>query len=343
MKRLQNTLYIISENYYLSLDGSNVVVNDEHTEVGRVPLHNLEAIVVFTYRGASPALLGACAEQNIDVVFLSPHGRFLAKITGRTKGNVVLRRSQYRIADEQQHCLPIAKNCIIGKLYNCRWVLERAKRDHTLQVDVERLSQVCHMLQESIKFVQTCETIDEIRGYEGAAAAAYFSVFNELILQQKDQFVFQGRNRRPPLDRVNALLSLSYTLLTSMTVSALESVGLDPAVGFMHGERPGRSSLALDMVEELRPVLADRFVLTLINKKMVTAKDFDVKESGAVILTDDARKRVLSEWQSRKQDEITHPYLSEKIQWGMVPYAQAMLLARMIRGDLDAYPPFFWK
>lgn len=343
MKRLLNTLYITSENYYLSLDGENIVVNDGKIEIGRVPLHNLESVVIFTYKGASPALMGACAERSIDMVFLSLHGKFLARVTGKTKGNVVLRRSQYRLADHPEKSLGIARNCIIGKVYNCRWVIERTKRDHPLQVDTEHLAEVSGMLHESLMQIQQCQSEEELRGREGAAASIYFSAFDSMILQQKDSFCFKGRNRRPPMDRVNALLSFAYTLLASTMTAALETVGLDPAVGFLHGERPGRNSLALDMVEELRPVLADRFVLTLINKRIVNAKDFDTKENGAVILTDEARRRVLEEWQKRKQVEIVHPYLNEKTQWGMVPYAQSLLLARTVRDDLEEYPPFFWK
>jgi CRISPR-associated protein Cas1 len=343
VKRLLNTLYITSPQYYLSLDGENIVISDGKLEVGRMPLHNLGEIVVFTYKGASPALMGACMEHNISITFLSPYGKFLGRVSGKTRGNVALRRSQFRIADDEAKSLEISKNIITGKVYNCRWVLERIKRDHELQVNVEALKKASGQLKDSLVAVCESKSEDELRGHEGSAASIYFSVFGEMILQQKEDFTFSGRNRRPPLDKVNALLSFAYTLLTSMMTSALETVGLDPAVGFMHGDRPGRNSLALDMVEELRPALADRFVLMLINKKIVNAMDFEEREDGAVVLTDDGRKRVLQEWQKRKQVEIIHPYLDEKVQWGMVPYAQAMLLARMIRGDIDAYPPFMWK
>lgn len=325
------------------LDGGNVVVKEESCEVGRMPLHNLDMIVTFSRLGASPALLGRCAEENIAVVFLSPSGAFLAKVEGRTRGNVLLRKKQYQVSENDAVCVEIAKNIILGKVYNARWVIERAKRDHSMQVDTEKLMKVSVELKNSMNDIATSGTIDTLRGYEGEVASRYFSVFDELILQQKEDFFFHGRNRRPPLDNVNALLSFCYTLLTSMITAALETVGLDPCVGFMHSDRPGRYSLALDLMEELRPALADRFVLRLINKRIVTAKDFIQKEDGAVIMTDEVRKIVLSEWQKRKQEEIVHPYLKEKIQWGMVPFAQAMLLARYLRDDIDAYPPFFWK
>jgi CRISPR-associated protein Cas1 len=333
----------MSSQYYLSLDGENIVISEDKAEVARMPLHNLGDIVVFTYKGASPMLMGKCMEYNISITFLTPYGKFLGRVSGKTRGNVALRRNQFHIADDEEKSLKIARNTIIGKIYNCRWVLERIKRDHELQVNADALRDASQKLKEALENVQKCCSESELRGIEGSAAAIYFSVFREMILQQKDDFQFSGRNRRPPLDRVNALLSFVYTLLTSMMTGALETVGLDPAVGFMHGDRPGRNSLALDMVEELRPALADRFVLMLINKKIVTAKDFDSREAGAVLLSENGRKTVLKEWQKRKQMQIVHPYLDEKIQWGMVPYAQAMLLARTIRGDLEAYPPFMWK
>jgi len=343
MRKLLNTLYVTSENSYLSLDGENVVILEEKKELGRIPLHNLEAIVSFGYRGVSPALMGGCAERNIGLCFLTPQGKFLARISGRIRGNVLLRQKQFEIANDDKASLGIARNCILGKVFNSRWILERATRDHGLQIDVEKVKQASGYLKESLKRIVECQDMAVLRGYEGEAASVYFRVFNQLILQQKKDFTFDGRNRRPPLDNVNALLSFVYTLLTSSVASALETVGLDPYVGFMHTERPGRTSLALDMIEELRPVMADRFVLTLINKKMVTGKDFTKKEDGAVILSDKARKMLLTEWQNRKKEEIKHPYLDEKVEWGMIPFVQAMLLARYLRGDIDEYPPFFWK
>lgn len=343
MKKLLNTLYVTSEDSYLALDGENIVVLDKEREIGRLPLHNLEGIVSFGYRGTSPALMGACADRNISLCYVTPNGKFLARVTGSVKGNVVLRKRQYEASLDEKVSLGIAKNCITGKVYNARWVLERATRDHSMQIDTEKVKRASGLLKGAAVAVQNSESMDQLRGYEGEAASVYFSVFDEMILQQKKDFIFTGRNKRPPTDYVNAMLSFVYTLLTNNIASALETVGLDPYVGMMHTERPGRVSLALDLIEELRPVLADRFVLSMINKKVVSAKDFLKKENGAVLMKDDARKRFLSEWQNRKKEILTHPYLKEKMEWGMVPYVQAMLLARYLRGDLDAYPPFLWK
>lgn len=343
MKKLLNTLYVTSPDSYLSLDGENVVILDKDQEIGRIPLHNLEAIVSFGYKGASPGLMGGCASRNISLCFLSPQGKFLARVTGGVRGNVVLRKRQYQASEDKELSLKIAKNCILGKVYNSRWILERATRDHGISVDVDKLKRASGFLQNSLKCIQTSKDMAQLRGYEGEAASVYFSVFDQLILQQKKEFAFVGRNKRPPMDNVNAMLSFVYTLLTNMVSSALETVGLDPYVGFMHTDRPGRVSLALDLVEELRPVVADRFVLTLINRKMVTGKDFTKKEDGAVIMSEKARKNLLIEWQNKKKEVITHPYLEEKVEWGMIPFVQAMLLARYLRGDLDEYPTFFWK
>lgn len=343
MKKLLNTLYVTSQDSYLSLDGENVVVLDLEQEVGRIPLHNLEAIVSFGYRGVSPALMGGCASRNISLCFLTPQGKFLARVTGGVRGNVVLRRKQYESSKDTEIALGAARNFILGKVYNSRWILERATRDHGLSVDVEKIKRASGFLQNSLDSIERCTDMAQLRGYEGEAASVYFGVFNQLILQQKKDFIFSGRNKRPPMDNVNAMLSFVYTLLTNMVASALETVGLDPYVGFMHTDRPGRVSLALDLIEELRPVLADRFVLTLINKKMVTGKDFIKKEDGAVLMNDKSRKNLLVEWQNKKKEMITHPFLKEKVEWGMIPFVQAMLLARYLRGDLDEYPAFFWK
>ena len=343
MRKLLNTLYVTSENSYLSLDGENVVVLEDKEEVGRVPLHNLEGIVSFGYRGTSPALMGACAEKNISLCYLTPQGKFLARITGPVKGNVVLRQQQFSSRNDEKIRLEIAKNCIIGKVYNARWVLERAIRDHPMQIDVEKVKKASILLKESYARIENSVTTEQLRGYEGEAASIYFGVFDQLILQQKKDFPFQGRNRRPPLDNVNALLSFVYTLLANTITSALESVGLDPYIGYLHTDRPGRASLSLDLIEELRAIMADRFVLTLINKKIITGKNFSRKENGAVLMDDELRRKVLTEWQNKKKEVITHPYLQEKVEWGMVPYVQAMLLARYLRGDLDGYPVFLWK
>lgn len=343
MRKLLNTLYVTSENSYLGLDGENVVVYDDKKEIGRVPLHNLEGIVSFGYRGTSPALMGACADKNISLCYLTPQGKFLARVTGKVKGNVILREQQFSSTKDEKISLEIAKTCILGKVYNARWVLERASRDHPMQIDVEAVKHASLQLKSFLEYIEAAKSMDQLRGYEGEAASIYFGVFDELILQQKKDFVFQGRNKRPPLDNVNAMLSFVYTLLTNQITSALETVGLDPYIGYMHTDRPGRASLSLDMIEELRAVMADRFVLSLINKKIVNGKNFTRKENGAVLMNTDLRKKLLSEWQNKKKEIITHPYLKEKMEWGMVPYVQAMLLARFLRGDLDGYPVFLWK
>ncbi len=343
MKKLLNTLYITLDDAYLSLEGENIVVISGDEVKGRVPLHNLEGIVSCGFRGASPAFMNKCARDNISLSFLSGTGRFLAGVTGEQKGNVLLRKEQYRISDNEEKSLEYARNFIIGKLYNSKYVIERATRDYPMRLDTVKLKSVSSGLSDSMNDAKICMSRDILRGIEGKAAERYFSVFDDMILQQKDDFKFKGRNKRPPLDNVNAMLSFSYTLLSGMCASALETVGLDPYVGFMHTDRPGRRSLALDMMEELRSVFADRFVLSLINKRLVNVKGFTKTEGGAVLMDDDTRKLFFTEWQKRKTEVITHPFLKEKVEWGVVPYVQALLLARTIRGDLDTYPPFLWK
>lgn len=343
MKRLLNTLYITTPGRYLSLDGENIVINESSEEVGRIPLHNLEGIIAFGSNGASPALMGKCAENSIGLSFMNRNGKFLARIEGKRNGNVLLRRKQYRVADNEADSLCIAKNMIVGKLFNSRWVLDRTLRDHPMRIDTELFSCKIDFLKESIARVSEADSSESLRGIEGEAASVYFSVFDDMLLQQKEEFRFTSRNKHPPLDKVNALLSFSYSLATNMCVAALESVGLDPYVGFLHTDRPGRCSLALDLVEEFRAVLCDRFVITLINKRIVDETHFDEREDGAVLLNEQGRKVFLQAWQTKKQEELRHPFLDEKIQWGILPYAQALLLARLLRGDLDEYPPFLWK
>jgi len=343
MKKLLNTLYVTTADSYLSLDGETVVVLNQDKVLGRIPLHNLEGIIAFGYTGASPALMGECAKRNISLCFLKPNGSFLARVTGKVYGNVTLRKEQYRISENPDRACRMARNFIIGKVFNARWVIERVTRDHALSVDCAKLKKVSSQLQSIIEVIRSCTLTEKLRGYEGEAASLYFSVFDDMILQQKDHFYFNGRNRRPPMDRVNAILSFVYTLLVNNTASALESVGLDPYVGFLHKDRPGRMSLALDLMEELRPVMADRFVISLINKRIINGDGFIVRENGSVEMTDETRKIILTHWQNRRQEKINHPFLEEKIEWGLVPYAQALLLARTIRNDLDTYPPFMWK
>ncbi|MGN1120929.1 MAG: type I-C CRISPR-associated endonuclease Cas1c [Eubacteriales bacterium] len=343
MKHLLNTLFVTSEDIYLSLDGENVLANRGKEEVARYPLHTLQSIVSFSYSGASPALMGACAERKIGLAFCTPRGRFLARVSGENNGNVVLRRQQYRMADDPESACGVARNMIFAKLYNSRWTLERTIRDHGLRVDAEKLKKASEDIGKLSGEVLQANTADILRGMEGVGANAYFGVFDEMILHNKKVFGFTSRNRRPPLDPVNAMLSFSYSLLAHDCASALESVGLDAYVGLLHTDRPGRASLALDLMEELRPCAADRFVVTLINNRRIKETDFTRQDSGAVLLNDEGRKTFLSAWQEKKKESITHPYLNEKLPWGMVPYVQALLLARYIRGDTDAYPPFLWK
>ena len=429
MRKFLNTLYVLNKDAYLSLEGENIVLLCNKTEIGRVPLHTLEGIVCFSYPGASPALMGKCARLGVDLSFFSPQGRFLARAVGEERGNVLLRQTQYRIADSEAESCLYARNFILGKVYNARWVLERATRDHPQRVPVEQLKRTSAQLAAALPLIEQCDDLDQLRGLEGEAAQRYFDYFDSLILQQHDDFSFAGRSRRPPLDNTNALLSFAYSLLASDCTAALQSVGLDPYVGFLHrarpgrrslaldqlrgleGEaaqryfdyfdslilqqhddfsfagrsrrppldntnallsfaysllasdctaalqsvgldpyvgflhraRPGRRSLALDLMEELRAVYADRFVLSCINQKIMTPKHFQKQENGAVLLTDEGRRAFLGGWQTRKQETITHPFLNEKLPWGLVPYVQALLLARTLRGDMELYPPFFWK
>ncbi|MFB1050608.1 type I-C CRISPR-associated endonuclease Cas1c [Paraliobacillus sp. JSM ZJ581] len=343
MRKLLNTLFVTQSDVYLSLDGDNIVLIQEKEKLGRLPLHNLESIVTFGYSGASPALMGYCAERNISIAFLTKNGRFLARVIGQSKGNVVLRKKQYQLSEEELPSASVSRNFIIGKVYNNKWMLERMTRNYPLRIDVEKFKNVSKQLTVILEELKKCEDLERLRGWEGQAAINYNKVFDSMILQQKDDFSFRLRTRRPPLDNVNAMLSFAYTLLANDMTAALESVGLDAYVGFMHQDRPGRASLALDMMEELRGVLADKFVLSIINRREITKDGFFKKENGAVIMTDEARKKFLKSWQLKKQEKITHPFLGEKISWGLVPYAQSLLLARFLRGDLDEYPPFLWK
>ena len=343
MRHLLNTLFVTSEGAYLSLDGENVVVNRDRQEVGRFPLHTLSGILSFSYAGASPALMGACAQRQVDLAFCTPRGRFLARVSGPSQGNVLLRRAQYRVADDPLQSCQAAACFIFGKVYNSRWSIERTARDHALRVDAPRLKEVSQKLQALLPAIAAETSLDSLRGLEGAGATLYFSVLDDMILNEKDDFYFRDRNRRPPMDSMNAMLSFAYALLASDCASALEAVGLDAYVGFLHRDRPGRTSLALDLMEELRPCFADRFVLTLVNNRMVSPKDFVRQENGAVFLSDEARRAFLKAWQAKKQETLTHPYLKEKLPWGLVPYLQALLLSRYLRGDLDRYPPFLWK
>ena len=343
MRKLLNSLFIVSDDVYLTLEGENIVVLKGDEKAGRFPLHTLENILCFSYKGASPALMGKCARAGIGLAFFSPSGRFLARTLGESRGNVLLRKEQYRRSDNQVASCQISKHFLLGKIYNSRGVLERATRDHPLRIDIQAVRQVSSVLAQSLNDIAVGGNLDYLRGVEGQAAAQYFSVLDQLVLQNKEDFAFKGRSRRPPLDRFNALLSFLYTLLASQCAWALEGVGLDSYVGFLHRDRAGRRSLALDLMEELRPILADRLALTMINNREIRSEHFEMQESRAVLLNDSGRKVVLAAWQERKRETLTHPFLEEKMAWGLVPHLQALLLARYLRGDTDDYPPFLWK
>ena len=343
MRKLLNTLFVTTENAYCSLDGENIVVSDGKLELGRFPLHILEAIYIFSYKGASPALMGKCAVSNINLVLMSPQGKFLCRVVGESNGNVLLRREQYRTADTPDKSIPIIKNFVFAKINNERCVLERAIRNHGTRLDVSSLEEIIITLKDLQNRVLEAENVDEIRGMEGVAAAKYFSRFNDLILQQEEAFSFNGRSRRPPMDRINALMSFAYVLLANQCAAGLEMVGLDSYVGLMHTDRSGRQSLALDLMEEFRAVYADRFVLNLVNLKIVNKDDFEIQENGAAIISPNARKNVQKAWHDYITEEIEHPYIGVKLQRGLIPYAQSLLLARCIRGDLDEYPPYLMR
>jgi len=346
MKKHLNTLYVTTQKAYLHKEGQSVVVNVEKETRLRVPVHTLDGIVCFGAVSMSPFLMHHCAENNVAISFLSQYGKFLARIQGPVSGNVLLRREQYRVADQPEAAGVIAKNMLIGKLANARTVIRRALRDHGEKKDAPSCNELKTAEKRLTQYLQRLENpmpMDELRGNEGEAAASYFAAFPQLITANDPAFTFTGRNRRPPTDPVNALLSFTYTLLVHDCRSALEGVGLDPCVGFLHTDRPGRPSLALDLMEEFRAFMADRLVLSLINRKQIQAKDFNDSAGGAVTMTDDARKTLLTTWQKRKQEEITHPYLGEKCKIGLLPHLQAQLLVRHLRGDLEAYPPFISK
>jgi len=343
MKKHLNTLFVTTQGAYLAKDGETVAVRIEQKTVLRIPIHTLEGIVCFGSIGCSPYLMGFCAEKDVTISFLTEYGRFLAMVKGPVSGNVLLRRKQFRMADDPDISTQVAGFVLTGKISNCRTVLKRSIRDHGDKLDQDALKKVSDRLLVHIQKGLQKDNLDRIRGIEGDAAHRYFSVFDQLIVRNKDFFSFSGRNRRPPTDRVNCLLSFVYTLLVHDVRSALESVGLDPAVGFLHRDRPGRPGLALDIMEEFRPFLADRLVLSLINRGQVKSDGFIIKESGAVHMDDETRKTVLTTYQKRKQENLVHPFLNEKVQIGNLFFIQALLLARFIRGDLDGYPPFIWK
>jgi CRISPR-associated protein Cas1 len=343
VKKHLNTLFVTTQGAYLSKEGETVRVAVEGEVRLQVPVHTIGGIVCFGRVMCSPFLMGFCAENNVGLSFLTENGRFMARVQGPVSGNVLLRREQYRRADASDYSADMARCFVTGKIANSRAVLQRALRDHSDKIQQPAVQRAVDLLAESFRRVEVATELDSVRGIEGDTARIYFSVFDHLITNQKENFAFEGRNRRPPMDNVNGLLSFIYTLLMHDVRSALEGVGLDPAVGFLHRDRPGRPGLALDMMEEFRPIIADRMVLSLINLGQVNAKGFSTSETGAVTMSDDTRKAVLVAYQKRKQDEILHPFINEKVAVGILFHVQALLLARCLRGDLDGYPPFVWR
>jgi CRISPR-associated protein Cas1 len=343
VKKHLNTLFVTTQGAYLAKEGETVVVKVEQEIRLRLPIHTLGGIVCFGNVGCSPYLMGFCAENGVGISFLSEHGHFLARVQGPVAGNVLLRREQYRKADDPAFSAGMARAVLTGKIANCRTVLQRAMRDHPGKLDADQVAHAVKRLSHHLELAGREPSLEVLRGIEGDSAHVYFSVFDQLIIAQKEAFSFEERNRRPPLDSVNCLLSFLYTLLVHDVRSALESVGLDPAVGFLHRDRPGRPGLALDLMEEFRPFLADRLALSLINLRQVQGRGFNKSDSGAVLMNDDTRKTVLVAYQERKQEEIVHPFLEEKVTIGLLFHVQALLLARYLRGDLDGYPPFIWK
>jgi CRISPR-associated protein Cas1 len=343
MRQHLNTLFVTTQGAYLSREGETVLVRVEQETKLKVPIHTLGSIVCFGQVMCSPPLMGLCGERNVLISFHSEHGKFLGRVQGPVSGNVLLRRAQYRWADDAAVTAAIARSVVTGKVANCRTVLQRAVRDHAGCSGAAELTTAAGLLARQLAGLQAAQPLDIVRGLEGEAARTYFGVFDHLIVSQKESFYFRERSRRPPLDSMNALLSFLYAMLANDVTSALESVGLDPAVGFLHRDRPGRPGLALDLMEEFRPVLADRVALSLVNLQQVKGNGFTTTETGAVAMDDKTRKEVLVAWQKRKTEEVQHPFLGEKVTVGLLPYVQALLFARYLRGDLDGYPPYIWK
>jgi CRISPR-associated protein Cas1 len=342
MKTHLNTLFVTTQGAYLAKDGETVAVRIDKEVKLRVPVHTLDGVVCFGNVGCSPFLMGFCAERDVSISFLTENGRFLARVLGPVSGNVLLRREQYRRADDPIFSALMSKGFVTGKIANCRTVLQRVVRDHSDKVDCQVIADAVSRLTTSLRRLQGELDLDTIRGVEGDAAHVYFDVFDHLVIRNKEDFFFHQRNRRPPLDRMNCLLSFLYTLVMHDVRSALECTGLDPAVGFLHRDRPGRPGLALDLMEEFRP-MADRLALSLINLGQLQGKDFTISEAGGVRMTDKARKTLLVSYQKRKQDIMQHPFLEKKMPLGLLFHTQALLMARFLRGDIDGYPPMIWR
>lgn len=340
MRKLLNTVYVTNETAYLTLDGENLVCKIDGEIKLRIPFENIENIVCFNYVGCSPALMGKCVGKTIPINFVSPQGKFLAKVCGETKGNVFLRVAQ--IDRFRENGLMLAKNTMAAKFSNCRQVIRRTLHDNAELREDKEIQSVIEVLSVGVKQAFGTQSIEELIGIEGYCAQSYFSIFNKLITNKKVPFTFELRTKRPPLDPINAVLSFVYTLATAEFAAALETVGLDSYIGYCHTLRSGRTSLACDMVEEAR-CLVERFVLTLLNLRIIGEKDFDRQISGAVWLNDEGRKKVLSRWQEKKRSDMMHPYLKQKIPVGLLPYVQSNLLAKYVRGDIENYPPFLLK
>jgi CRISPR-associated protein Cas1 len=343
MKRILNTLFVTQQKMYLQKEGDTVIAKLGDETKLQLPLIALSNIVCFGNIRVSPALMGKCAEMGVGISFLTENGKFLARVQGAISGNVFLRRAQYKIADDEEKRVEVVRNIVIGKISNSRTVIQRFLRDHEEKADKKKLNRAIMDLKRNMEFAQKAKDVDALRGIEGISAKIYFDVFNELIVSQRNAFTFTERSRRPPLDKVNALLSFVYTLLYSDIHSAIETVGLDPQVGFLHTERPGRMSLALDLMEEFRTFFADRLVLSLINLKVIKPNQFKILDNGAVLMNETARKNVILAYQKRKQDITNHPFLNKKMHLGLAFHTQALLMARFIRGDMDGYPPFIWR
>jgi len=342
VKKHLNTLYITSDDAYVHKERETFVVEINNQKVFQAPVHSIENIVCFGFKALSPPLMAFCAENNVGISYLSENGRFLARVQGAQQGNVLLRKSQYAIADNEVESLAIGRPIIAAKVMNCRNLLLRHQRNHPDEAS-DSIGSVASTLGNRLAEIQRSESLDELRGHEGECASLYFGVLSSLITAQQEDFAFSLRSRRPPLDPANALLSFLYAILVNDVRSALETTGLDPQVGFLHQLRPGRPSLALDIMEEFRAYLGDRIMLNLINLKQVSKSDFEIRESGEVRISDEARKTVIAAYQKRKQEEITHPFLGEKMTIGLLPHIQALLLARYVRGDISEYPPFYVK
>ncbi|MGA7983313.1 MAG: type I-C CRISPR-associated endonuclease Cas1c [Chromatiaceae bacterium] len=344
MQTIQNTLYVMTPNAYVHLENATVRIDVEHEQRLRVPLHHLGAVVCFGNILVSPALMHRLADEGKSLVLLDASGRFKARLEGPVSGNILLRQAQYKAAGDEAVTLEIARTLVAGKLKNSRSLLQRGAREAKDADEASALSRAVDDLAAALRAVRDAADLDVLRGVEGEAARKYFAAINLIVKPQvRDVFALNGRTRRPPRDRLNALLSFLYSMLMNDCRSAVEAVGLDPQLGYLHAVRPGRAALALDLEEEFRSVTADRLALTLVNRGQITASDFDLREGGAVMLNDKGRRTVVTAWQERKQEEITHPLLNSKVALAVLPFIQARLMARTLRGETDGYLPFIAK